>query len=356
MPYYYKLKTRETDKKEVSDSKKRTITNLKKLRDYIHTNIPKSKLDENLLLATWNIREFDSGTYGMRLDESFYYIAEIIAAFDLVALQEVHKDLTGLERLMRILGGDWSYVISDATEGDRGNDERIAYVYNNRKVHFGGLAGELVLPDAKEVITDPDNPDKKKTIYKPISQLWRTPMICGFKAGWAKFMLCNVHIQWGESELSRKKEIDHIANFIKKRTEDETAWARKLILLGDFNISDTNSDSYKMLKEADYECPDSHLNVTTTVGKTKSQYDRIFVRERKDGIKIEKGGTIPLFDLVFTETDEATYTDLMKTKAGKKAKSYKNWRTHQLSDHQPLWVEFKIDYADEYLENLNKPS
>ena len=109
-----------------------------------------------------------------------------------------------------------------------------------------------------------------------------------------------------------------------------------------------------MLKDADYSCPDSHLNVTSTVGKKKAQYDRIFVRERKDGINIEAGGTIPMFDLLFTDDEEATYKDLMLTKAGKPAKSYHNWRTHQLSDHQPLWVEFKIDYADEYLEGLNK--
>ena len=237
MPYYHKLRIRDFDDVDTQSEKKRTIKKLSKLRQYLHKNIPESKLDYNLILATWNIREFDTGTYGDRLDESFYYIAEIIAAFDLVAIQEVNRDLTGLERLMWLLGPNWSYVISDTTEGPQGNDERIAYLYNNRKVQFGGLAGELVLPNAKEEIDDIENPGEKKKVYKPMSQLWRTPMICGFTAGWAKFMLCNVHIQWGKSELSRKKEIDHIADFIKKRTEDETAWARKLILLGDFQYS-----------------------------------------------------------------------------------------------------------------------
>ncbi|NJB70534.1 endonuclease/exonuclease/phosphatase family metal-dependent hydrolase [Saonia flava] len=354
MPYYYTLKHRDNDSTDSKNEKNRIINNLKKLRDYLKNNIPVSKLDFNLILATWNIREFDSTTFGTRLNESFFYISEIIASFDLVAIQEVNRSMVALERVMKLLGPNWNYVISDTTEGDQGNDERIAYVYNNRKVQFGGLAGEVVLPNAKEKIDDPENPGEKKTIYKPMSQLWRTPLICGFTAGWAKFMLCNVHIQWGESELSRKKEIDHIANFIKSRTEDEKAWARKLILLGDFNISDTNSDSYKMLKEADYTYPVSHKNITTTVGVKKSQYDRIFIRERKDGIKILQGGTIPMFDILFTDADEATYKPLMKKKNGEPAKQYNNWRTHQLSDHQPLWVEFQIDYADEYLENLNK--
>ena len=146
-----------------------------------------------------------------------------------------------------------------------------------------------------------------------------------------------------------------MAKFIKSRTEDEKAWARKLILLGDFNISKSNSDTYKMLKDADYKSPKSHEKITTTVGKSKSQYDRIFIRERTDGIEILEGGTVNFFDVLFTDTkkDRKTYASLMKKKDGTPAKQYKNWRTHQLSDHQPLWVEFRIDYADEYLNNLN---
>jgi len=57
-----------------------------------------------LRLATWNIREFDSNKYGHRLEESFFYIAEIIAIFDLVAIQEVRDDLSAFRRVMSILG------------------------------------------------------------------------------------------------------------------------------------------------------------------------------------------------------------------------------------------------------------
>ena len=27
------------------------------------------------------------------------------------------------------------------------------------------------------------------------------------------------------------------------------------------------------------------------------------------------------------------------------------WRTHQMSDHLPMWVELKIDYSREYLKD-----
>jgi hypothetical protein len=31
-----------------------------------------------------------------------------------------------------------------------------------------------------------------------------------------------------------------------------------------------------------------------------------------------------------------------------------HWRTRQMSDHLPLWVELKIDFSDRYLEKLER--
>lgn len=50
-----------------------------------------------MLIATWNIREFDKPSYGKRADEMICYIAEIIGRFDLVAVQEVSENLEGLK-------------------------------------------------------------------------------------------------------------------------------------------------------------------------------------------------------------------------------------------------------------------
>lgn len=351
MPNYHKLNLNEHDSPEMIVQKKRTAKKLLVLRKQL-ANIPTSKLNYNLLLATWNIREFDSGKFGDRTFEANYYLAEIVSKFDIVAVQEVNKNLDGLKRVHKILGDDWKYIISDVTEGSRGNDERIAYVYNSRKVQFGGLAGELVIPPKEEKTQDPNDSSKKTTTYTSMSQLWRTPLISGFSAGWAKFMLCNVHIKWGESELSRKEEIDHLAKFLQERSKDPSAWARKLILLGDFNISKASSETYAMLKEAGYTNPHQLLNITTTVGKLKAQYDRIFIKEREGKFKILAGGKVDLFKNLFTDEEEEMYQSLVCKKDGSPAKSYKQWRTHQLSDHEPLWVEFRIEFEKQYLENV----
>jgi hypothetical protein len=69
----------------------------------------------------------------------------MISCFDLVALQEVNRDLSALETLMGILGREWDYIATDTTEGSGGNDERMAFVYNTEKVWFRKIAGEVVL-------------------------------------------------------------------------------------------------------------------------------------------------------------------------------------------------------------------
>jgi hypothetical protein len=241
MPFYQKINPKE-------DWGKRTLDRLLKLREALK-EIPERTQKETLLLATWNIREFDSSKYGKRMDEAIYYIAEIIDRFDLVAVQEVRKDLEGLDRLMEILGGNWEYIFTDTTEGRLGNEERMAFLYDRRKVSFGGLAGELVLP-----------PVERDGELKPVTQLARTPFMCGFKSGWTKFILATVHILWGEEEEEaeppeRINEIRQVAQFLKERTLDETAWARNLILLGDFNIFKPENATFKELEKAGFFHP-----------------------------------------------------------------------------------------------------
>ena len=168
----------------------RTLERLLALRRQLKNEIPERTLGRTLLLGTWNIREFDSPAYGVRISEAFYYIAEIIARFDIVAIQEVRKDLKALKRLKKLLGGYWKYIVTDLTEGAPGNKERIAFIYDTRKVKFGGLAGEMVLP--------PISLGKGK--YKPVAQVARTPFICVFHAGWTRFILSTVHLIYGKQK------------------------------------------------------------------------------------------------------------------------------------------------------------
>ena len=81
MPYYFHIR-HFSDENE----KARTAERLLALRSQLRREIPKRTLEDTLLLATWNVRNFDSNRFGHgpRLKESLFYIAEIINAFDLV--------------------------------------------------------------------------------------------------------------------------------------------------------------------------------------------------------------------------------------------------------------------------------
>lgn len=352
MPFYYELK-------RGSPSDIRSAERLLALRAQLDSEVPQRTLNDTLLLATWNIREFDSAAYGDRIPEAMYYIAEVVSRFDIVAVQEVREDLKALDGLCRILGRWWKYVVTDVTKGLPGNRERMAFLFDSRKVRFGGLAGEIVIP--------PKKIGKKK--YQPAQQLYRTPFVAGFHVGWFKFMLTTVHMIYGAkvaNDPTRIKEIELVSKFLADRVDKGKPWANNLILLGDFNIFKRADKTYKALESAGFTIPPQLAEVpASNVGKQKRHYDQIaFLFRQQPNLVPKSAGVFDFYNTVFREQDMGIYATtigdaLNKTKKGKtrsasqKKTYYKTyWRTHQMSDHLPMWVELPIDFGKEYLTGI----
>jgi len=346
VPFYYTIDSSKP-------SGRRTAARLLALREQLDKEVPERSLTQTLNLATWNIREFDSTKYGTRTDESLSYIAEIVSRFDLVAVQEVHEDLTALRRLCRILGSSWDYVHTDTTRGTRGNRERMAFLYDKRKVRFGGLVGELVLPPRL----------RRGKGYVPELQFARTPFIAGFQVGWFRFMLCTVHIVWGGSKKEspgRVREIRELAKFLKARATDKTAWSRNLVLLGDFNIFNVGDATFRAITDQGFVVPPEIQQLPSNVDQSR-HYDQIaFMTRRRQDLAGLEAGVFDFYRTLYREEDEKTYarhmgTGYRQTKEGepRSAKSrrtyYRAWRTFQMSDHLPMWVQLKIDFGTEYL-------
>lgn len=347
------------------------IDRLLDLKDALQHQIPKKSADHNFLLATWNIREFETGSFGARLPESYYYIAEIVSSFDLIAIQEVREDLTALRKLMRLLGSHWNYLVTDVTEGSGGNGERMAFVYDSRKVRFSNLAGEIVLPEKRLPKKNPGD-KKEKTRFEPAIQFARTPYLVSFSSGWFKFNLCTVHMYFGDASNTarRVKEIEDIAKFFKGRIErenkmlpDEDYWDRiNYILLGDFNIINRSDKTFLALTQnTGFKLPEGiEKNVLsgTNVARDKF-YDQIVLNEKEGNACILKAGVFDYFEQVFKMNDLERYKKEMKavldqgTAKNKEVTEayYKKWRTYQMSDHLPMWVEFDIDFSRRYLND-----
>ncbi|MEO1334510.1 MAG: hypothetical protein AAFV29_02665, partial [Myxococcota bacterium] len=45
-------------------------------------------------------------------------------------------------------------------------------------------------------------------------------------------------------------------------------------------------------------------------------------------------------------------TKAKKKKGGALTRYYNTWRTFQMSDHLPMWVEIKVDFTNDYLNSL----
>ena len=98
--------------------------------------VPRRKRKDNLLLLTWNIAHFGD----KKSDEAIAYMAEIMKRFDVIAIQEVKDNLSGIESLQEKLGRNYGFIFSDPS----GNGERLAFCYYKRNVRFTGLAAEVV--------------------------------------------------------------------------------------------------------------------------------------------------------------------------------------------------------------------
>lgn len=365
MPSYADLNPQGALAKEWADddpARRRAVERLLALREALRSDAgPPPRTPGTLVLGTWNLREFDSESWGERLPESYAYIAEVIDRFDLVAVQEVRSDLRALERLLRRLGPDWRYLVSDVTEGKAGNRERLAFLYDTSKVRFLGVAGELVLPPVSQGGAD-----------VPATQVARTPLMASFQVGWTKFVLATVHIIYGEDSAeprARVDEIREVARFLRDRTEDPVEPIRNLILLGDFNIFTSGDATMRAIAEdGGFSVPDAVRTLAGTNVARDKKYDQIAFRSSGGHFQATgRAGAFDFYEHVFNDADVyRPYIDAYidaRRRAGHDSpkppedaaaarRQFNLWRTYQMSDHLPLWAEFRVDFADDYLRGL----
>lgn len=346
MTYYAGLK-------KITDAKvrRRTIDGLKRLRPALAAAIPARTATDTLLLATWNIREFDSGKYGYRREEPYYYIAEILSRFDLIAIQEVRDGLYPLQTLVRLLGNDWDFLVTDVTLGTSGNSERMAYLFDRRKVNFTGLAAELVLPKDKGAKEEP-------------VQMARSPYVAGFRAGWAYLTLATVHIYYGKGVAVDPRRLAEITGFAKTIAKhagklsgapqyepDAVPVPDNLIMLGDFNIFNRKDVTMQAITKAGFVVPDALQEVPGSNVDKNKHYDQIAYYKKLARLKATgNAGVFDIYEHIYRLADEGDYA---QERAQHPGRSFKDWRTYRMSDHLPMWIELGIDDADSYLDSLS---
>lgn len=307
---------------------------LRELRVALDRDIPSKKLDDNLLIATWNLRAFGNLTKKWKAAEkdspkrdfhALRCITEIVSRFDVVAIQEVRGNIRALRHMLAVLGQHWGLLLTDVTRGSAGNDERMAFIFDTRKVKSSGLAGELVVPvdEAKEITPDAFN-----------RQFARTPYAASFISSGRTFILVTLHVLYGDEPGDRVPELKAIAEWLAKWAKDENAFHHNIITLGDFNIDRVGDPLYDAFTSTGLRTPEDLNDIPRTIfgkagkSETGKHYDQI--------AWFRSGKGVPRLSLAFSNAGSFDFTQVVLKSLSKQKLSWK------ISDHYPLWVEFLV--------------
>ena len=320
---------------EITDTPPQTIIDeLAELRDALDKDIPSKKLDKNLLMASWNIRAFGGLTTKWastskdspkRDLHALLCISDIVSRFDVVALQEVKANLKALRHMLRRLGPNWGLILTDVTKGAPGNSERMAYLFDRRKVQLSGLACEIVVPQEQLDNISTDALEK---------QFARTPYAVSFRSGNKTFILITLHVLYGRRSKERVPELKAIAKWLGDWAKNVNAYGHNLIALGDFNIDRKGDELFDAFTSTGLYSPEDLNNVPRTIFSDPNKpdpgkfYDQI--------AWFEGSGKTPKLTLKYLRGGNFDFTKVALKSLGL-TKTQLSWR---ISDHYPLWVEF----------------
>jgi hypothetical protein len=308
--------------------RKRALAGLRRLRSKLVDAVPRRQRERNLLVATWALNRF-----GQRpvLPESLYYLAQVISAFDVVALQEIGRAMETLDRLLAILGPEWRYFVTDISgAGSAGNVERFAILYYHPRVAFRNISGEVVLP--QDLLIDGH-------------QLALKPLLSVFRRGRLSFRLCTTHITFGggRQQISLR-ECEALARYLGRVA---SYGSETIVLAGNFNIRRPDSLAVDAFRAEGFSIPPETIHPSTFTGRHYSSLIGLLDHNKTEGkrMRVFASGAFNPLHCVYREEDEELYSeeDLLYGRSvtqGARAPRYgRVWRTMQLSDHVPVWVE-----------------
>ena len=284
-----------------------------------HRKIP-SPTDANLIIATWNLTNFG---VQKREDVHLELMAEIVKPFDVVAIQEVADNVGHLHSLVLKLGNNWDAIYTDTA----GNQERLGYLFNRKRVTPTGLAAELAMRGY----------ERQKIVIEDITEEFegfnRNPYIMSFRAGQFEFNLVNIHLYWASFAL-RLLEVKALSKWAKSRVNKLFPPNNDIILIGDFNMPRVREgdEIYDLLTQYGLQVPKYNTELVGTNLAGDKHYDEIaFFPSRTDEDFANRMG---VYDF-----DKVLFPDLWKEGEKDNSKFFKYVR-YFIADHRPLWIEF----------------
>ena len=241
--------------------------------------LPERRAD-SVIVGSFNIRKL--GSESKRSHQSWSFLRDIVSRFDLIAIQEVMDDLSGLEHLHQLLGDDFGMVVSDITgakPGKRGNIERLAFLFNWTRINRTALASDVTY-DRTEIVQNLYNnrshfsraweehsarimswqqkradamsqgrrvPSKPPIELPLFVSFIRQPHCVSFRVpgnGQAEpyeFLVVNAHLLYGKNKREREGEFFALLEWLAVRAKySDRLYHKNILLLGDLNLDFDN--------------------------------------------------------------------------------------------------------------------
>jgi len=241
--------------------------------------------NDSIVIGSFNIRKL--GAVAKRTDQSWEFLKNTLKRFDLIAIQEIMDDLSGLEHLHSLLGDDYGIVISDVTgakPGSSGNAERLGYLFNWRRVQRTALASDVTF-DRSEIVNNLYNnssafnkawkahtkklkiwrenalekrsqgkkaPAKPPIVLPKFVNFIRQPHCVSFRikgvdnAKPFEFLVINAHLLYGSNKHEREWEFKALLEWLTIRAKYiDKLYHPNILLLGDCNLDFDSVPSMK---------------------------------------------------------------------------------------------------------------
>jgi endonuclease/exonuclease/phosphatase family metal-dependent hydrolase len=283
-----------------------------------------AKTADRILLGTWNIANFGAQD---REDRHLSLIAEILSWFDIAAIQETRDNFAQLDDVVRKMGAPYKMLFSDVA----GNSERMAFVYDSKKLTLLEEIGEIAFPVAQLANI------KLPGVTQKFEGFDRTPYLASFQAGNTSFMFVNVHLFYGSetpADMKRRSlETFAVAKWAQARQKSKFSFVRNVFAMGDFNMPKNAAGDpvFDALTKLGLELPAHSSEIGSNLA-ADMHYDQIayFPGESKNLVD----GTTGIFDY-----DGAIFPALWNGGAGKK--NFTAYLKYYMSDHRPMWIRLK---------------
>jgi hypothetical protein len=367
--------------------------------------------ENSVLLGSWNIRKFggllDDAGRPSKSDGAYTMVAEYCRRFDLVSIQETLVDLGSVHRLRDdvnagLAGAPYRLLVSDVTgraPGQKGNAERMAFLYDTRRVELREIVSDVSL-DLGAIVANvnaalrrvreqmvaaspndlalrvaawfeqmmPFNQPKLESFL----QFIRAPYLAAFRVQGVDAhydLACvNAHLWYGEPS-QREREFFALLDWMAQSARRPPAelCADVMVLMGDLNLDfETSNDKRrnaietvivklnegKAKTEARVNFPflDTHQGQAgsfATNARKKETFDHIawfgrddrFPRGRHNGL----AGTISPDDFDYGVFDfVGLFRDAGVVPADAKGVVDVTRFEFDLSDHMPIWVRLPV--------------